>query len=208
MKYPDLDLGKVEAIVNRLGGMEGVERFLRTGKILPFERNEHGHITLSITGLALTGAEEVDRLTTAGFRVSKWAKSCLTSTRADGYDKNHRLVTGQDYRIALIPTREVECDSERTTENLRQRGIKKYGYGKPLAGVTPRIREVVSDNQMEEMGFWYIAAPHDPIKDSDGAPFVLLSDRHDDGRWLYAYFGPPGHRWVDSGAFAFPVLAS
>ena len=29
MKYSNLSLGRIEAIVNRLGGMDGVERFLR-----------------------------------------------------------------------------------------------------------------------------------------------------------------------------------
>ncbi len=34
MKYPKLDLGKIEAIVNKLGGMEGVKLFLSGQKIL------------------------------------------------------------------------------------------------------------------------------------------------------------------------------
>src|SRR5690348_6126097 len=29
MKYPTMEWGKMEAVVNKLGGMEGVERFLR-----------------------------------------------------------------------------------------------------------------------------------------------------------------------------------
>jgi hypothetical protein len=210
MKYASLDLGTVEAVFNKLGGLEGARAFLRgEQKLAPvsFERNEHGHIVLTFDGLDLTGEQEVERLIAAGFRVSDWAKSCLTSKMSDGYDKNHRLIAGQ-YQIALMPTREIERDSDRTTDALRKRGIEKYGYEEPLAGIMPRIRESVSDKQMEEMGFSYIAAPHDPIKDSDGDPFVLLAYRIDDGRWLYASWVPPGLRWLVNGAFAFFVPAS
>ncbi|MEX0916974.1 MAG: hypothetical protein WDZ90_00375 [Candidatus Paceibacterota bacterium] len=173
-----------------------------------FERNEHGHIVLTFVGLDLTGEQEIERLTSVGFRLSNLAKSCLTSTKKDGYDKNHRLVAGQSYKIALMPTREIERGSDRTTGALRKRGIEKYGYEKPLAGIVPRIRETVSDKQMEEMGFWYIAAPHDHIKDSVGDPLVLDAHRRDGGPWLDARWDHPGHDWYGYGAFAFLVLAS
>lgn len=189
---------------------EALTNVLRTALCPPsqFERNKHGHIVLTLDGLDLTGEQEIERLTAAGFRVSNWAKSCLMSTKEDGYDKNHRLIVGEQYKIALMPTREVERDSDRTTDALRKRGIEKYGYEKPLAGIVPRIRESVSDKQMEEMGFWYIAAPHDAVKDSGGGPGVLNADRYVDGRWLCAYFDRPDYRWGDSGAFAFLVPAS
>jgi len=211
MKYSSLDLGTVEAVFNKLGGLEGARAFLRgEQKLAPsqFERNEHGHIVFTFDSFDfLTGEQEVERLIAAGFRVSDWAKSCLTSKMSDGYDKNHRLIAGQ-YQIALMPTREIERDSDRTTDALRKRGIEKYGYEEPLAGIMPRIRESVSDKQMEEMGFSYIAGPHDPIKDSGGDPRVLGADRDGGGRWLYANWDRPGCRWDDGGAFAFFVPAS
>ncbi|MEX0930497.1 MAG: hypothetical protein WDZ79_02335, partial [Candidatus Paceibacterota bacterium] len=71
--------------------------------------------------------------------------------------------------------------------------------------IVPRIRESVSDKQMEEMGLWYIAALHDPIKDADGDPFVLCADRDGDGRWLNASRARPGRHWRGFGAFAFLV---
>ena len=169
-----------------------------------FERNEHGHIVFTVTGLDLIGEQEVERLTAAGFRVSDCAKSCLLSIKKDGYDKNHRLVAGQSYKIALMPTREIERNADRTTGALRQAGTLKYGYEKLLAGIVPRIREMVSDKQMEEMGFWYIAASHDTIKDSDGNPYVLYAGRGGGGRWLDMFWDQP---WSDDGAFAFFVPA-
>lgn len=173
-----------------------------------FERNEHGHIVIALTGLDLTGAHDIERLESAGFRFSKYAKQCLTSTATDSYDAKHRLVAGQTYNIALMPTKEIERDSDRTTANLRKRGVEHYGYGKPLAGIVPRYREKVSDKQMEEMGFYYIVAPHDTIKDSDGGPSLLYANRSDGGSWVSSGWGGPGNQWYDYGAFAFLVLAS
>ncbi len=173
-----------------------------------FERNEHGHIIVSVTGLDLTGAQEIERLLAAGFRVSDWAKSCFLSPKPNGYDTKHRLVASQSYKIALMPTKEIEIAADRTTENLRNRGPELYGYGKPLGGIIPRIRERVSNTQMKEMGFYYIAAPHDPIEDSDGGPHVLRADRFVDGLWVRASFVRPGDQWGVGGAFAFLVPAS
>lgn len=174
-----------------------------------FEHNEHGHIIVTVMGLDLTGAQEIEQLKTAGYIVSDYAKFCLLSNKKDGYDKNHRLVGGQSSKLALMPGKEIERNSDRTTENLRKRGMERYGYGKPLGGHILRIRGLVSDEQMEEMGgAWYIAGLHDLIEDSDGDPLVLRAHRDDVGRRLGASFGRPDFQWGGVGLFAFPVPAS
>jgi len=172
------------------------------------ERNEQGHVVLTFTGLNLTGAAEIERLEAASYRVSNYAKPCMLSSKEDGYDKHHRLEAGRVYKVALMPGREIERESDRTTTNLRDRGMKHYGYGKPLAGFIPRVREALSDKQMEELGIWYAAALHDPIIDSDGSPRVLLAVRGGGGRLVSAGWVRPGSRWYVSGAFVFPVSAS
>ena len=126
---------------------ERLKKLLEKGVSVSFEHNEHGHIVFEITGLDLTGAQEVERL--AKYRIGDYAKSCLTSTRSDGYDAKHRLVAGRKYRIVLLPGKHIARDSERTTANLRAEAAK-LGYGQPLAGIIPRIRETISDKQMEE----------------------------------------------------------
>jgi len=188
--------------------VEELALFTQRKNPFAFERNEHGHIIVTVTGLDLTGVQEIERLEAAGYVLSNWAKSCLLSTKKDSYDKKHRLVANQLYKVALMPGKEIP-DANRTADALRKRGMEKYGYGKPQGGLIPRIRESVSDKQMEEMdGAWYIAGLHDPIEDSDGNPSVLYAYRDDGGRRLYAYLGKPGVQWSDNGLFAFPVLAS
>jgi len=193
----DADLSKVER--------DAVRAALKLGSI--FTRNEHGHVVVTFTGLDITGAEEIARLEAGGYRVGNYAKQCFTSTNDDSYDKCHRLVAGQQYRIALVPGKDIERDSERTTAALQKLG-EKCGYGKALGGHIPRIREIISDKQMEEMGIWYIAALHDPIKNSGGNPDVLSVHRCGGERWVSAFWGYPDSQWSDDGAFAFPVAAS
>ena len=209
--------GPVCDLIVKLNGPDHADYETALGKILrredviwhpPFERNEHGHIIVTVTGLDLTGVQEIERLEAAGYVLSNWAKSCLLSTKKDSYDKKHRLVANQLYKVALMPGKEIP-DANRTADALRKRGMEKYGYGKPQGGLIPRIRESVSDKQMEEMdGAWYIAGLHDPIEDSGGLPGVLGASRSVGGRALDAGWDGPGSRWDGYGLFAFPVLAS
>ena len=212
---PDSRFGIVTGIANRLnsGRSEGWDtRFgaaQRKGlsssvPATTFERNEHGHVIITITGLDLTGADEIKRLEDAGYCVGDCAKSCFKSTETNDYDRNHRLVAGKVHKIALVPGKEIARDSDRTTAALRKLG-KKYGYGKPLAGHIPRICESVSYEQMEDMNIRYIASLHEPIKDSCGNPRVLNARRLDGGRWVNAHWDNPYNIWFDFGAFAFPV---
>ncbi len=212
---PDSRFGIVTGIANRLNSGRGEGWNTRFGaarrEVLSssafattLKRNEHGHVIITITGLDLTGAQEIERLEAAGYRMSDCAKSCLESANDDGYDKNHRLVAGRVCKIALVPSKAIARDSDRTTTALRKLG-EEYGYGKPLAGHIPRICESVSYEQMEDMNIRYIASLHEPIKDSCGNPRVLNARRLDDGRWVNAHWDNPYNMWFDFGAFAFPV---
>lgn len=207
MKYGEVNLGQVEAAINKLGGIDGWNALLRDeleikAKPLPFPKNEHGHYIIEVTGLNLTGAEEITRLESAGFRIGDYAKSMLTSTNPDSYDANHRLEDEQVYRVVIVPGKEVK--KNRTTANLQAYG-SQFGYQKPLAGIQPRIREAVSDKQLKEMGIYYIASLHETINDSDGDPDVLDSNRDVGGRWLDRCWDTPDGEWDGHGAFAFLV---
>ena len=175
------------------------QAYLERRNPFAFERNEHDHVVLTFTSLDLIGAAEIERLEGVGYCVSSYAKSCLLSTKDDSYDKHHRLEAGRIYKVALMPGKEIECDSDRTTANLRKRGMELYGYGKPLGGLIPRVREILSDKQMEELGIWYATALHDPITGSGGDPDVLDADRNGDGRWVNADWDEPDDQWDDDG---------
>lgn len=48
MKYPDLSLGQVEAIVNKLGGMEGAMSFLRDERVLQEKQTSRSSFSIHI----------------------------------------------------------------------------------------------------------------------------------------------------------------
>lgn len=187
--------------------VEELALFVQRKNPFTFERNEHGHVVLTFVGLDLTGAQEIERLVAQQYIVGDFAKSCFLSTNEDSYDLHHCLVAGQEYKVALIPNKEIESDSDRTTDALRKRGMEHYGYGKPLGGVIPRVREVLSDKQMEELGIFYAVALHDPIIDAVGGPNVLGASRNGGGHKVNAFWNGPNNQWVDGGACVFPVSA-
>jgi hypothetical protein len=212
----DFSRGQLDAALMKIGqdaGMgtaEGIEAWLRGDlaikpKPLPFFKNEHGHYVFTITGLNLTGKQEVTRMKEGGFLLRDPACQILMSTNSDSYDANHRLEDGKEYHLVLILNREIE--KNRTTTNI-QKYARSFGYEVPLAGIMPRLRETVLDKQMEQMDIYYIAGLHKPIQDTNGDPYVLSAGRGDDSRWLSTGQGSPDSQFNCIGASAFLVPAS
>lgn len=176
----------LEAIVNKLGGEEAGDRFLR-GELTVSEpvrrwREQDGVIYLSVTSDGTTGPEWITRLEKKGSRLSKWAKDVLISP-------DFKPTRGVTYEIAVLKGMLFE-DSDRVTKKIRA-DAERRNLTKPNAEVACLIRENFSDEEIEAMGLWRIVAMHEPINDSDGDPDLLSAGRGGGGRWLSAdYFGP------------------
>jgi hypothetical protein len=168
--------------------------------------NEHGHSILVFPGFNFTGEQEVELLEAHGYRVDPHARSCFLSTNKDSYDSNHRLELGRTYMVALVPTKEIP-DSNRTITTLRQLR-ERYGYEKPRGGLIPRIRKMLSDNQMQKLGYQRIVSLHDPIENPDGHPFLLDSRVADSGHAVGACSAELNCVWGDASALAFPLPKS
>lgn len=199
-KYSKLDLGTIEAIVNKLGGMKGVDRFLR-GELAVAEpirqwSEKDGVVYFSVTSDGTTGLQWIERLEKKGFRLSKWAKDVLNSP-------DFKPTNGIISDIAVLKGM-LWNDSDRTTKNIRAEAEKK-NLAKPNAEVACLIREKFSDKELEAMGLWWIVAMHEPIKDSGGDPSLLSASRSGDGQGLDAAGGRPGDRWCRGDGFAFVV---
>ncbi|MFH1766592.1 MAG: hypothetical protein ABH826_00645 [Patescibacteria group bacterium] len=196
MKYARLDLGQVEAIVNKLGGMEGVQRFLR-GELEVTNptrtwREEDGVIYLSVTSDGTTGEEWIKRLE----ELSKYAKDVLLSSDFVPTD-------GMTYEIAVLKGT-LFSDSDRVTSKIRVKAEAR-GFTKPNAEIACLIRDKFSNAELKKMGLYWIAVMHEPIKDSDGDPNLLCVNRNSDGSWLFAAYGRPGYTWGRDDGFAFVV---
>jgi len=200
MKYGELNLGQIEAIVNKLGGMGGVHQFL-SGELLvstPFRswREEDGVIYFSVTSDSTTGEDWIKRLKSNGFRVGDYAKQVLRSP-------DFKPTNGVTTDVAVLKGMLFE-DNDRITKKIRAEADKRK-LGMPEPELACLIREKFTDKEIEVMGLWYIVAMHEPINDSDGDPFLLYADRDGVGRWLDACRGGPDDRWYRVNGFAFAV---
>jgi len=200
MKYSKLDPGQIEAIVNKLGGMNGVQRFL-CGEITVSEpecawREEDGVIYFTVTSDGTTGSEWIERLEKKGFRVSGYAKSVLRSA-------DFKPTNGITTEVAVLKG-SLFSNNDRLTRKIRAEAERR-NLTTPNAEIACLIREKFSDEEIKEMDLWWIVAMHEPIKGSDGYLNLLSVLRNGVGRWLSADYGFPVHGWVIETGFAFVV---
>lgn len=189
-----------EAIVNKLGGEEGAERFLRD-ELSVFEpirswREEDGVIYFWVTSDGTTGEDWIKRLEGNGFRVGDYAKQVLRTP-------SFKPTSGVTTEVAVLKGMLFE-DNDRITKKIRAEGALRK-LSKPNAELACLIREKFTDKEIEQMGLWYIVAMHEPINDSGGDPRLLSGVCSDGGRWLYAYDDRPGDGWSRGYGFAFAV---
>ncbi len=195
-----LTAGQLNAVVDKLGGMEGVNRFLR-GELTVSEsaggwREENGVIFFSVKSDGTTGPEWIKRLEKKGFHIGSYARSLLLSP-------DFKPTSGVTTELAVLKGKVFE-DKDRATGSIRAEADRRK-LVKVHAEVACLIREKFLDEDIEAMGFWWIVAMHEPIKDSDGVPSLLGADRSDDGCWLSADWVKPGNRWNRDNGFAFAV---
>ncbi len=200
MKYGRLNLGQIEALVNKLGGMEGVEKFLRDELSVSSPSRswceEDGVIYFSVTSDGTIGEDWIKRLESNGFRVGNYTKQVL---RTPSFKPTNGVTT----EVAVLKGMLFE-DNDRITKNIRAEADKRK-LSKPNAELACLIREKFTDKEIEQMGLWYIVAMHEPINDSDGDPNLLYANRDSGGRWLGACSGRSDSRGDRGGGFAFAV---
>ena len=198
-KYPKT-LGRIEAVWNKLGGEDGVDRFLRdelsVSEPTRSWREEDGVIYFSVTSDGTTGKDWITRLESKGFRVGDYAKQVLRSP-------DFKPTSGVTTEVAVLKGMLFE-DNDRITKKIRAEADKRK-LSKPNAELACLIREKFTDKEIEAMGLIWIVAMHEPINDSYGSPSLLTACRLGDGRWLNAYGDRPGSRWYRDYGFAFDM---
>jgi len=152
-------------------------------------------MTTTLTTPGLTGTQWITRLEKGNYNISSYAKQLLLSPDF--------ISSKTTCEIVIVKCSDVGKEYP-TTKEIRAYA-KAQGYLTPSPELACIIRETISDEEIKEMGLWYIVAMHEPIKNSVGDPSLLDSYRADDGRWLSANYGRPDDMWSDCGGFAFVV---
>lgn len=143
-----------------------------------------------------TGEQFIATLESASYNVGDYAKQLL---RSDKFVSTN----GKTYKLVVIKGDEFE-DNDRITSKIREEA-KKRGYLTPPVEVAPLLREAISDEELEQMGLWWLIVMHEPITVSGGGPGVLGLGRRGRGRWLRAYHGRAAFRWHRGYGFVFLV---
>lgn len=159
-------------------------------------REEDGVIYFSVTSDGTTGEEWIKRLESNGFAVSQGARDMLCSP-------DFKPTKGITTEIAILKGTLFE-DGDRITTKIRAEADKRK-LSKPNAELACLIREKFTDEEIEAMGLIWIAAIHEPIKDSYCSPRLLHATRDHIGRWLDASYDSPDATWGRAHGFAFAV---
>lgn len=194
-------IDRIQAVWNKLGGEDGVDRLLRGELTLVVRswREEDGIIRFSVTSDGTTGPGWVERLEQDGYNLGGYAKQLLLSP---DFKPTNGVVT----EIAVMKG-SLFSNNNRTTRNiLAEASRRKYVALNPE--VACLIRVMFSDKEIEDMSLWGIVTMHEPIKDSGGDPGLLCVFRDDEGRGLGTCYDNHDYEWDDDGGFAFAVLAS
>lgn len=197
MKYGKLNLGQIEAVVNKLGGMDGVYRLLRNELIIVentekwFER--YGVIYFSLTSDGTTGEEWIARLGEKGIKLSHYAKTVLLSA-------HFRPAKPTIYDIAVLKGQNID-DSERVHEKIYA-DAKQANLTPVNAEIACLIREKFSDKELKSMGLKWIVAMHEAIEEPDGPKLLYVNGGLNEAA-LNAYYYKPNTSWHRETGFAF-----
>jgi hypothetical protein len=162
----------------------------------PWAVGDKGNIHFTLTSNGLTRTQWEQHLERRGWLIGGYARQVLRRA-------SEAPTSGVTYNIVVCPAKKISA-SGRITKKICATANKK-GWLKPHWEVACLIRDRFTDEQLEQMGLWYIVTMHKLIKDSDGGSFLLYSHRHGAGRQLNAGYEGPGGHWDDGGGFAFVV---
>ena len=193
MKYGELNLGQMEAVVNKLGGMEGVRRFL-SGELLVKELEHQFKIWKTIKlGSSFKTADDFRKsLKDNGFNISDWANDIL--------GKPNFTVATEETEVDLVKVTVAELGFKKGArrEQIYDRA-KEFGLELCPPEVGPQLRLQYQD---QPNGEWVFIGM-EPITDSDGGLHVFSVERDDSELWLYSYWGYPSYVWYPDGQWVF-----
>lgn len=186
MKYPRMDWGTMEAIVNKLGGMEGVQRFL-SGELIV---SAVAKVWKTWKTIKLgTGIKDAD-----GFRKALKQVGCNISDWGDGIIGKPAFKVSEtetEVELIVVSVGELGFKEGATRADIYKRA-QEQGLGLCPNEVGPQLRLQYKD---QPKGEWLLIAM-EPISGSVGGLRVFFVGRRGDGeQWLCDRSGDPDSFW-------------
>ena len=191
--------GPRKDIEDKLAGPKGTMWLRRLKRFLRGENPFGVPKTFEVTTNGRSGDQHITDLEVQGDRVDDYAQELLRG-------KEFVATDGKTYKLAIIMGDEFE-DDKRTNENIRVEAAKR-GYLDPSVELAPYVREMFSDEDLEQMGLWALIVMHQPVSVSCGFLSLLGLRRCVGGRWLNTFDGRPDGGWSRGRGFLFLVPAS
>jgi hypothetical protein len=193
MKYGELTLGQVEALVNKLGGMEGVQRFL-SGELLVSATAKVWKTWKTIQlGTGLQTADDFRKeVVKAGMKIGDWANDIL------GKPAFTATTSETEVELVVASVAELGFKDGATRKDIYVRA-QELGLDLCPPEVGPQLRLQYTD---QPKGEWLVIAM-EPITDSDGDLRLFRVARGDGERWLGADRGYPVNFWRGHYRFVF-----
>lgn len=199
-KYGHRPQNWFEAIVNKLGGEDAADRFLR-GELSVSQptcswREENDIIYFSVTSDGATGEDWIRRLEEKGLRVGDNAKELLRSS-------DFQPTSGVTTEVAVFKGT-LFHDNIRSTNRILAEADKRKLL-KPSTELACLIREMFKDKELRLMGLSNIFTMHEPIIDSDNDSILLVVSRQGFGSWIFTRVFSSTDDFKQDDGFAFVV---
>lgn len=192
MKYADATFGLAEAVFNKLGGMEGVQRFLRDELAVVTKSVNFPTFKTIKLGTQKDAKAIRKAITNTGGRISNWADDMMS--------KKKFTVAKKETEVELVVASVAELgfkDGAKYSDICER--AKSLGLNLCPAEVGPQLRLQYLD---QPKGEWLCIAM-EPITDSVGGLNVFNVEHDHDGLWLHRYGGRPYVFWFGCCRFVF-----
>jgi len=191
MKYGDLTLGQIEAIGNKLGGPEGIRRFL-AGELVVREPDFKVFKTVKLGTGPKTAEDFRLALMDGGMKISEWADNILGQPAFTVAPEATML------DLVVLTPADLGFKDGAKREDIYA-SAKSRGLQLCPAEVGPQLRLAY---RAQPKGEWLVIGM-EPITASDGTLGLFRVERRGDGLWLDGHYAHPDYVWGGCPHFVF-----
>lgn len=152
-------------------------------------------IYFTVTSDGTSGAEWLKRLEEKGIEVETPIKQLFLS-------EDFRPSSGITTECCLLRGTLWEDNTHRTTENVRAKA-RELELLTPNIEVACLAREKLSDQDIEDMGLWWVTTMHKSVKDFENKPRLLSLYSCYNSPWIGAAYDNPNYEWHRTNGFIF-----